>query len=71
MDTKLQLITIKTEGHHNSLWITVKLNRRRLEMEAAVTTVLAENRLTAWDVFGFKPSRRTALQAAGDGVHLT
>jgi len=27
-------------------------NRRRSEMEAAVTTVLAENRLTAWDVFG-------------------
>ena len=44
-------------------------------MEAAVTTVLAENRLTAWDVFGdrrivpgFKPSRRTASQAAG-GPH--
>jgi len=44
-------------------------------MEAAVTTVLAENRLTAWDVFGdrrtfpgFKPSRRAALQAAG-GPH--
>ena len=44
-------------------------------MEAAVTTVLAEQRLTAWDVFGdrrtllgFKPSRRTASQAAG-GPH--
>jgi len=44
-------------------------------MEAAVTTVLAENRLTAWDAFGdcrsltgFKPSRRTASQAAG-GPH--
>ncbi len=44
-------------------------------MEAAVSTVLAGNQLTAWDVFGdwrfvpgFKPSRRTAPQAAG-GPH--
>jgi len=44
-------------------------------MEAAVSTVLAGNQLTAWDVFGdwrslsgFKPSRRTAFQAAG-GPH--
>ncbi|MGQ4558375.1 hypothetical protein ACUIJQ_03525 [Levilactobacillus hammesii] len=45
-------------------------------MQAAVTTVLADDfRLTAWDVFedrrilpGFKPSRRTASQAAG-GPH--
>jgi len=51
------------------------LNRRRPEVEAAVTTVLAENQLTAWDAFGdwrfvsgFKPSRRTAPQAAG-GPH--
>jgi len=44
-------------------------------MEADVTTVLADFRLTAWDVFGdrgslpgFTPSRRTASQAAG-GPH--
>ncbi len=46
-------------------------------MEAAVTTVLAEcfSQPTAWDAFeawcslpGFKPSRRTASQAAG-GPH--
>ncbi len=44
-------------------------------MQAAVTTVLAGNQLTAWDVFGdwrilpgFKPSRRTASQAVG-GPH--
>ena len=45
-------------------------------MQAAVTTVLADGlRLTPWDVFGdcrpltgFKPSRRTAPQAAG-GPH--
>jgi len=44
-------------------------------VEVAVTTVLAGNQLTAWDVFGdrrfltgFKPSRRTASQAAG-GPH--
>ncbi len=44
-------------------------------MEVAVSTVLAENQLTAWDAFGdcrfwtgFKPSRRTASQAAG-GPH--
>ncbi|KRL93558.1 hypothetical protein FD28_GL001448 [Levilactobacillus hammesii DSM 16381] len=50
-------------------------NRRRPEMEAAVTTVLADFRLTAWDAFGdrrslpgFKPSRRTVPQAAG-GPH--
>ncbi len=41
-------------------------------METAVSTVLAGNQLTAWDAFGawqilagFKPSRRTAPQAAG------
>ena len=41
-------------------------------MEAAVSTVLAGNQLTAWDAFGdwcsfpgFKPSRRTVPQAAG------
>ncbi len=44
-------------------------------MGVAVTTVLAGNQLTAWDAFGdwriltgFKPSRRTASQAAG-GPH--
>ncbi len=44
-------------------------------MEAAVKTVLAGNKITAWDVFGdwrfvtgFKPSRRTVSQAAG-GPH--
>ncbi len=44
-------------------------------MEVAVSTVLAGNQLTAWDAFGdrcslpgFKPSRRTASQAAG-GPH--
>jgi len=32
---------------------SIKLSRRRSEMEAAVTTVLADAfRLTAWDVFG-------------------
>ena len=46
-------------------------------MQAAVSTVLAEcpSQVTAWDAFedcrfwtGFKPSRRTASQAAG-GPH--
>ena len=44
-------------------------------MESAVSTVLAGNQLTAWDVFGdcrsladSKPSWRTASQAAG-GPH--
>jgi len=44
-------------------------------MEAAVSTVLAGYQLTAWDAFGdcrfwtgFKPSRRTAPQAA-NGPH--
>ena len=49
-------------------------NRRQTEMEVAVTAVLADvpSQLTARDVFGdwrillgFKPSRRTASQAAG------
>ena len=54
-------------------------NRRQPEMEVAVTAVLAGvlGQLTARDVFGawrilpgFKPSRRTASQAAG-GPHST
>ena len=44
-------------------------------MQVAMTTVLAENQLTAWDAFGdrcslpgFKPSRRTVSQSVG-GPH--
>ena len=37
---------------HSNVAVKNSLNRRRPEMEAAVTTVLADSRLTAWDVFG-------------------
>jgi len=37
---------------HINVRVENSLNRRRAEVEVAVTTVLAEKRLTPWDVFG-------------------